>query len=270
MKLCWTTDIHLNFLSREKLLDFYELVAPFDALMITGDIAEAPSFKDYLLALERNVPIPIYFVLGNHDYYVGNVKDVRQTATKLNSNSNLCYLTNCKVINYLTNSTVLLGVDGWADTRAGDFRKSWVRLNDSVYIYDLRDASMSGHRTGLGRKMKSLADADTRKLLKELKIAATDGAVTEILIATHVPPFEEVCNYRGQRSGPDFLPFYCNKKLGDTIHAFAKLHPSINFKVYCGHTHGEGYHKFLDNLEAFCSEAEYREPRIAGVIDVKP
>jgi len=42
-----------------------------DGLLITGDIGQAQSVERYLRALDKALPMPIYFVLGNHDYYAG-------------------------------------------------------------------------------------------------------------------------------------------------------------------------------------------------------
>ena len=48
-----------------------------DAVLLGGDIGEAPSLKGYLLGLEDHLERPIYFVLGNHDFYQGSIADVR-------------------------------------------------------------------------------------------------------------------------------------------------------------------------------------------------
>lgn len=45
MKLLWLTDIHLNFLDKENRFCFYDemIKSKSDKMLITGDIAEAPS-----------------------------------------------------------------------------------------------------------------------------------------------------------------------------------------------------------------------------------
>lgn len=50
MKLAWLTDIHLNFLDNDARRKFYDeiLITPFDALLISGDIAEAHCLIDLL------------------------------------------------------------------------------------------------------------------------------------------------------------------------------------------------------------------------------
>jgi 3',5'-cyclic AMP phosphodiesterase CpdA len=71
MTAAWLTDIHLDFLDTADLLRFARKVratAP-DAVLISGDIAQAPSVARHLRNLAREIARPIYFVLGNHDYY---------------------------------------------------------------------------------------------------------------------------------------------------------------------------------------------------------
>ena len=83
MQLAWTSDLHLVFLRPSAtgaggLLSWLEGLArePFDALAISGDISEAPSLREHLGLLESYVRRPIYFVLGNHDFYRGSFEQV--------------------------------------------------------------------------------------------------------------------------------------------------------------------------------------------------
>ena len=62
---------------------------------------------------------------------------------------------------------VLLGQDGWADGRYGDFTNSLVVLNDSRLIEELFQQSCLG-RNNLGEKMRTLADADAIALEKNI------------------------------------------------------------------------------------------------------
>ncbi|MCE2991889.1 MAG: metallophosphoesterase [Alphaproteobacteria bacterium] len=79
MKLTWLTDVHLNFLEKNERIDFdHTLIATDgDGVMISGDIAEAPSIESILKEMANAIQKPIYFVLGNHDYYRGGINDVR-------------------------------------------------------------------------------------------------------------------------------------------------------------------------------------------------
>ncbi len=70
-RLTWATDIHLNFLSHvgmDAFCDGLRREEP-DAVLVTGDIAEAPTLEPLLSLVAAEMKVPIYFVLGNHDYY---------------------------------------------------------------------------------------------------------------------------------------------------------------------------------------------------------
>jgi predicted MPP superfamily phosphohydrolase len=80
MKLIWLTDIHLNFLDVNAREKFYHEIADTycDAVLISGDIAEAPSITKILKEVVNKIKKPIYFVLGNHDYYRGEISEVKK------------------------------------------------------------------------------------------------------------------------------------------------------------------------------------------------
>ena len=50
MNLTWLTDIHLNFLEEDARSRFYDSIVATkcDAILLTGDIDEAPSISDML------------------------------------------------------------------------------------------------------------------------------------------------------------------------------------------------------------------------------
>src|SRR5262249_59324868 len=75
MRLAWLTDIHLEFVSRpdvEALAREVRAEGP-DSVLIGGDIATAAQLVAYLELLIELRRTPIYFVLGNHDYYGGSI-----------------------------------------------------------------------------------------------------------------------------------------------------------------------------------------------------
>ena len=77
MRATWLTDIHLNFLKPLALKRFYERVRAEQpgVLLVTGDIGEADSVVRFVTELAQIAPI--YFVLGNHDYYRSSIAAVR-------------------------------------------------------------------------------------------------------------------------------------------------------------------------------------------------
>ena len=79
-RFAWITDVHLNFLPVEPLCDAFvaELAGlKLDGLLIGGDIAESHDVADYLIRLAEALETEIYFVLGNHDFYYGSIREVR-------------------------------------------------------------------------------------------------------------------------------------------------------------------------------------------------
>ena len=84
MKACWLTDIHLNFLTPEEIYSFFKKIDEShpDIILIGGDTGEAYSIIRYLQMFEEHFDIPIYFVLGNHDYYQGSISKVNNKLKK--------------------------------------------------------------------------------------------------------------------------------------------------------------------------------------------
>src|SRR5689334_17025990 len=138
-RLAWATDVHLNFLSAKGMDAFCGalLREEPDAVLITGDIAEAPSVEPLLSVVAAELGVPIYFVLGNHDYYRGSIPRVRAAVTELGKRSpRLSWLPAAGVVP-LDREVALVGVDGWADGRIGDYARSPVVLNDYLLIAEL-------------------------------------------------------------------------------------------------------------------------------------
>jgi predicted phosphohydrolase len=264
VRLAWATDIHLNFLHQEELEGFFsEIVAAGpDALVITGDIGEADSIKDYLLELEQVTAIPIYFVLGNHDYYGGSISRVRTTTTALcRSSKRLCWLPDAGVV-ALSKETALVGHDGWADGRFGDYAGSKVLLNDFIRIQDFVGLDKTA-RLLLMRTLADQAADHVRALLPE----ALDR-FQDVIVATHVPPFCEACWHEGNISGPEWLPHFSSRSLGEVVLDAARTYPDRSITVLCGHTHGSGVTRPFPNVEVWTGGATYGIPVLQAMIDL--
>lgn len=265
-KIAWLTDIHLNFLKPAARVQFYERVAEGDPdkILITGDIAEAKDVCEILDEFSKHMNTPIYFVLGNHDYYFGSVISVREKIQSLcQKNNRLIWLGKPEII-ALSNDTVLLGHDGWADARYGDFDHSSVNLNDSRLIAELYQAFLL-NKSALKNEMQKLADADARILEQTLMSAITTN-IEKVIIATHVPPIPECSWHKDRPSDENWLPYFASKATGDVIINFAQQHKDIHFLVLCGHTHTAASVKLFDNLEIKAGGAQYYKPEIQEII----
>ena len=85
MKIAWATDIHLNAAEPDVVDGFCDGVASSgaDCLLLGGDIAEAMDVEEQLAMLATRLRMPIYFVLGNHDYYGSTIEAVRERMRRL-------------------------------------------------------------------------------------------------------------------------------------------------------------------------------------------
>src|SRR4030095_17203822 len=101
MRVVWLTDIHLNFYTPFGMEKFYALVrgSKPDAILISGDIGESTRLEWYLRQMETRFGCPIYFVLGNHDYYSSSFAYVNELVARLSRQSDhLCWLTEDKIV----------------------------------------------------------------------------------------------------------------------------------------------------------------------------
>lgn len=264
LRLAWLTDIHMNFLSPEQMTTFCaELQASeAEAFLITGDISEAPTLAYHLALLGDSVQRPVYFVLGNHDFYKGSIEGVRRSvAARCAGSPWLRYLPEAGVV-ALSDACALVGHDGWADGRFGNYRESQVMLNDYVLIRDLARLSPEERL----RRMQSLAEEGARHLRRALTDAL--DRYPRVLVATHVPPFREACWYQDAISDDNYLPHFASKVSGDALTEVLGGRPGKEVLVLCGHTHGGGRTQPLTNLEVRTGGAEYGRPAIQEILGI--
>jgi len=264
-RIAWLTDIHLNFLRPEPMELFFEEVrrGEPDVVVISGDIAEGHNLLDYLRQLEAGLAVPVFFVLGNHDFYRNSIANVREcTRTYCAASRYLRYLTAAEVVE-LTPSTALVGHDGWADSRLGDFASSDVWLNDYCLIKEVtaRDKSVLGPRL---QKLGDEAAAHFRRVLP-----AALGNYRHVLAVMHPPPFKEACWYEGRTSSDAWLPHLACKAVGDVLREVMQGRAERTMTVLCGHTHGRGEARILENLLVLTGGATYGKPEVQRILEVE-
>jgi 3',5'-cyclic AMP phosphodiesterase CpdA len=257
-RFAWATDIHLNFVDDQQVEAFCREVARSepDAVLLSGDIADAPSLEKYLLALSGQLERPIYFVLGNHDFYGSSIAAVRAKVELLSRKDPwLHWLTGSGIVE-LTPETALVGHDSWADGRLGAGVRSSVILNDFFAIRELASLSQEARFATLAA-LGDGAAAYFRDVLPE----AFDRS-PRLLLLTHVPPFRESCWHEGRISDDDFLPHFTCKAVGDVLREVMEARPDRDLTVLCGHTHGEGFVEILPNLRVRTGGAVYGRPML--------
>jgi predicted phosphodiesterase len=265
MRLAWATDVHLNFVDEPTLLEFFQGIkgSGVEAVLLGGDIAESSDLVRWLRILEQELARPIYFVLGNHDYYGSDVATVRQSVQELGSEL-LFWLPQVGLVS-LTSHTALVGHGGWGDARIGEFSPREVLLNDYLMIGDLLDSAGGPNRStflkeedGLKRKLQQLGD-DAARVLRPALLGAVER-FPEVIVLTHVPPFRESCWYEDTISSAKWLPAFTCKVMGDLLLEAADSHPDCRITVLCGHTHGEGEAHVRPNVFVRTGSARYGRP----------
>lgn len=235
-----------------------------EGILITGDIATGTTIVTELEWLATNLECPIYFVLGNHDFYHSNFETVYQDVHRVvREYPSLHWLTHHDAIT-IGASTVLLGVEGWGDASNGDFLATPVRLNDHQLIADLTGFD----RPTLQRKLQNLGQQYAKQLQQKVHtVLEKQPNLKEIVIATHVPPFPESAWYMGYSGAPDWIPDFTCKFIGDLLLKLADTHPDIHWIVLCGHGHHRGSVNMRPNLVVDTGHAEYGTPSIERLID---
>jgi len=263
-RVLWLTDIHLNFLKPVQLEKFYQLInqAEPDYVLISGDIGEAPRLKYYLQQLESRLPYPIYFVLGNHDYYGASFADVESLIHVMTHSLSRLHWLQLDGVVQLADKVGLIGHDSWADGRYGDYATSPIMLNDYVAIRDFVGLTKVQRLRLLNRLGDDAAHYVHEWLPKAL------SRYDHLFFLTHVPPFREACIHEGKSYNDEWLPHFASKAVGDALVKVMLDHPTKTLTVLCGHTHGKHEAHILDNLLVMTGGAEYGRPEVQRVFEL--
>lgn len=262
--VAWATDIHLDWVDAAEREAFFNAVraTSAEAIALSGDIAEGINTALYLDEMARQFQRPIYFVLGNHDFYGSSVARARQRITSLTAQREFLHYLPAAGVVELTPTTALIGHDGWGDARLGDFENSKVFLTDFVAIEDLAEAN--GDRQALRRRLNELGEEAARSIAAHLAQALE--RYPRVVLVTHVPPFREAAWYDGRFSSDDWLPFFSCQAVGDVLRQAMLGRPDRQLLVLCGHTHGRGESQILDNLRVLTGGADQAGPIVQQVL----
>ncbi len=263
-RIAWATDLHLEFAddaAREALLESLSKCRA-EALLIGGDTGVAFSFEFYLSEIADRFRGPVYFVLGNHDFYHGSIRQVRSIARGLGATpSSPAWLAVSGIVQ-LTPRTCLIGHDGWGDGRLGKQSASDALLNDDALIRDFASLPDSA----LFKKLNALGD-EAADHIRQLLLPAL-REYQNVIILTHVPPFPEACLYGGRPTDGDFLPRFSCAAMGRVVRIFADAYPQRRITVLCGHTHGRCEIDITTNLRVVVGHARYGQPRLQEALEI--
>lgn len=263
MRAAWATDIHLEFATEEQVEGFIEALAATgaDCVLLGGDIDHAGRTAETLARIAEAVGRPVHFVLGNHDFYGRSIEETRQAVGRRCLGSPHLSWLNVAGVVALTEATALVGHDGWADGRLGDYAASDVEVNDYYLI---------GEFKGLGKPARldllhRLGDEAARHFRRVLPEALERHR--KVVVLTHVPPFREACWHEGRASDDGWLPHFSCGAAGDVMAEEMRARPDRDLLVLCGHTHGAGEARILHNLHVLTGGAQYGAPAVQRVLE---
>jgi 3',5'-cyclic-AMP phosphodiesterase len=268
MNLAWLTDIHLNFVKDRR--KFFQHIAPkADAFVISGDVSTGQDVVGCLKEMAEDIGKPIYFVLGNHDFYHSSIAEVRQKVSELTL-GNLHYLSNSGVFE-LTPDTAIVGHDGWADGGFGDYEGTQVVLNDHVLIKEISRWNSWGWAIDLDKiGLKTTLDLLANEAAKHLEKVLSEAVLkySRVICVTHIPPFREATQHEGHVSNDDFLPWFSCKATGEIMRVIMGCNPQSELLVLCGHTHSKAKVQITENIRVLAGQSEYRNPKIQQIFNI--
>jgi Icc protein len=253
LDILWITDPHLDHLTASARSQWFGRIESFDGdgVLLTGDIGESDTVCGFLDELSR-LHHSIWFVLGNHDYYGSTISSTRSRVEAFAVEHDTLHYLHCAEPIYYHQNSVLIGVDGWSDGRAGDFSTSNIMLNDYRRIGELSGLESKARLA----RLKELGDIEAGTLRRTLAKVNTTH-IRHVRIATHVPPFPEACWYEGSNEINEWTPHFTCVAVGKEILQFAHANPTTHVEVLCGHAHNEGSVTLAPNLRIETGRAVY-------------
>ncbi len=252
MTFLWGSDLHLDedrFSSLSMFLkkSFYtsgSIQTP-QAFLVTGDIADKGSPISWMPRIRAKSNFPCYFVLGNHDYYGASVSKMRWALSERKDEffeREIHYVPFHHEGLFLSDNVAVVGVDGWADGRSGDYLTSTVYLRDWDEIHDLM--YLTSHERL--EAIQEISDQEVSSLL--IKLTSLPRNVRKVLIMMHVPPFRESCLWQNTVANDQWAPHFVAHNMGLMLTSFFSKNKSLEGTVLCGHSHHRATYQPLPNL----------------------
>jgi 3',5'-cyclic-AMP phosphodiesterase len=245
-RFVWSSDTHLDRMDEREFGGFkaHLLKMKPDGFILAGDIAEADCVANFIKDFRNALSCPVYFVLGNHDYWGSSFDEVHSMIRSLvKEEPDLHWLSESGVIE-LNSETAIIGHEGWGDAGFGTIGLTGTVPNDFTRIKDLAELKRSHFEVALNKLGDKAADY-IRKVLSEAVLK-----YKKIYLVTHVPPFREASLDRSGRICEDQrIPFRACKAIGDVIYEIMDENPGCRLEVLCGHTHEKCEVQITGNIQ---------------------
>lgn len=235
MKIAVGNDIHLDHVRLPQLfVEQLQEIAP-DFVILTGDISTGDKLDAHLDLIEQRAPCPVYYVLGNHDFWNDSFKPRPRTAG---------YLTALPGPIRLNDTWSIVGQDGWYDF---GYSPTGLKMVDYRLISEFRREP--GKEVALS---KALAAYHADRMAVKLTHIDTPKA----LAVTHVPPFREASRHNGLPAEYGALGTFSSKVIGEAI-----LTTPVETLVLSGHSHDPADVQISDKVRCVVGAATYGAPK---------
>jgi hypothetical protein len=206
------------------------------------------------------LPRPLYFVLGNHDFYGDFIFHTYQQVSRLcRSIPNLFFLDKIGPVP-IGDDAALVGHSGWADAGCGWGTKTVIHTPDHNCIRDFQQLSTEARF----RRMQDLGRQSVKSVRKKLFTAFRTHK--HVVVATHVPPFPSTAMYEGKPCGPCHQPHFINVGMGAMLIAVAHNNPTRRITILSGHTHSAARQSILANLHARVGHTRTGNPQVQEIL----
>ncbi|NBW06425.1 MAG: hypothetical protein EBR82_00175 [Caulobacteraceae bacterium] len=253
-RYAWCSDIHMDiswlpFLKRLYAMNLERAGA--DGLFLTGDVSSGPFIESDLAFIAKHFKGPVYFVLGNHDYYGRHIESVHDDVRRVcRKHSNLHWMTDQDIVS-LEEDVALIGTEGWYDGRLGlPDHLRWTL--DRAVVIDFFHMSSMEERIEAWRAMADRsADIIGERLERALQTHKT------VYILTHFPPWGEATTASGTKQADFWLPYNTNFTLGQRIEEVMQGRKKKRCIVLAGHTHYPCRVRVSNSVECMVARAKY-------------
>ena len=264
MKLHWASDIHLDRAGGKLKEQFLERLsaAGHDGVVISGDISRADSVVQHLGEIARATRKPIFFTLGNHDFFGDSMESVDSAVDAACCKfANLHHLGKGEMIP-LGDNTVLVGHRGWSNGGAGTRYRISVPNPDRHAIKDFRGLSDHAYFS----RVQSLGSESADYVRSILPIAL--GRYRRVVFLTHFPPHTDSVRFGRQPCGWNRMSHFANFAMGGAMLGIAKNYPRRSITVLSGHSHSAATVRVAPGIEIKVAGARTGQPEVQGIVDV--
>jgi predicted phosphohydrolase len=261
MNYAWLTDPHFNFLEESKVIDFLLKLSKLniDGLFITGDISTGPEIYRHLQLVEKLLQKPVYFILGNHDYYRSSFDKIDRLMEKIKKEtSNLHYMTHSEPIK-LAPGVGLIGQDGWYDSYWREPLTSLVFVWDWFFITDFRICFSNKERLELSRER-----AFENALQAEISLKKALKSYDTVYFLTHFPPWPDFDRWC-QLFEKFWMPYNYSKIMASTLQDVMAQHPTKKLIVLAGHSHDRKVKQIAPNIILKTAEAGHGKCQLGEI-----